>query len=61
MYAIRSDHDIEPLFRPASEANVYPGAIVAQRVAGVTEPVATCRSRVRSCNTEVSVPRGNSM
>lgn len=40
MHAIRADHDIEPLLRSASEANVYSGAIIVQRFDGVIEPVA---------------------
>jgi hypothetical protein len=37
MHAIRADHDIEPPFRPASEANVHAGAIVVQRVDGAID------------------------
>ena len=40
MHAIRADNDIEPLFRPAFEADVYSGAIVAQRFDGVIKSVA---------------------
>ena len=40
MHAIRADNDIEPLFRPAFEADVYSGAIVVQRFDGVIKSVA---------------------